>query len=111
MRRTVWAALIALLIPGGGALAENFPSHPITIIVTFSAGDPSEAMARILAERMKVTLGEALLIENVTGAGGSVGCGRPVRQPPHGSTISLGHSGTPAPSGWTTSRGIGPVTD
>ncbi len=71
MRRTVWAALIALLISGGSALAENFPSHPITIVVPFSAGGPSDAMARILAERMKVTLGEALLVENVTGAGGS----------------------------------------
>ncbi len=73
MRRTVWAALIALLISGGSALAENFPSHPITIVVPFSAGGPSDAMARILAERMKVTLGEALLVENVTGAGGSIG--------------------------------------
>ena len=68
-----------MLALGGAAVAQNFPSRPITIIVPFSAGGPSDAMARILAERMKVTLGEAVLVENVTGAGGSVGVGRAVR--------------------------------
>src|SRR5258706_5567575 len=111
MRRTVWAALIALLIPGGGALAENFPSHPITIIVPFSAGGPSDAMARILAERMKVTLGEALLIENVTGAGGSIGVGRAVRSPPDGYTISFGHLGTHVANGAIYKLGYDLVTD
>ena len=95
MRRIVWAALMALLISGGSALAENFPSHPITIVVPFSAGGPSDAMARILAERMKVTLGEALLIENLTGAGGSIGVGRAVRSPPgHRRYTTLPISGT-----------------
>ena len=59
--------------------AQGFPSRPITIIVPFSAGGPSDAMARILAERMKVTLGEQVLVENVTGAGGSIGVGRAVQ--------------------------------
>ena len=68
-----------MLAFGGTARAENYPSHPITIIVPFSAGGPSDAMARILAERMKTTLGETVLIENVTGAGGSLGVGRAVR--------------------------------
>jgi tripartite-type tricarboxylate transporter receptor subunit TctC len=92
------AALVALLT-FAGARAENFPSHPITIIVPFSAGGPSDAMARILAERMKVTLGETLLIENVTGAGGSIGVGRAVRSPPDGYTISFGHLGTHVANG------------
>ncbi len=78
MRKTILAA-IAVLAFGGSAAAQNFPSRPITIIVPFSAGGPSDAMARILAERMKVTLGETVLVENVTGAGGSVGVGRAVR--------------------------------
>src|SRR6266850_5888181 len=93
MRKIVLAAF-AVLVAGGGALAENFPSHPITLVVPFSAGGPSDAMARILAERMKVTLGEALVIENVTGAGGSIGVGRAVRSPPDGYTVSFGHLGT-----------------
>ena len=78
---------------------ENFPSRPITIIVPFSAGGPSDAMARILAERMKVTLGRAVLVENVTGAGGSIGVGRAVRSPPDGYTISFGHLGTHVANG------------
>jgi tripartite-type tricarboxylate transporter receptor subunit TctC len=111
MRRTVWAALIALLISGGSALAENFPSHPITIIVPFSAGGPSDAMARVLAEHMKATLGEALLIENVTGAGGSIGVGRAVRSPPDGYTISFGHLGTHVANGAIYKLGYDLVTD
>src|SRR6202158_5975080 len=90
MRRAVLAALVALLASGGNALADNFPSNPITIVVPFSAGGPSDAMSRILAERMKVTLGEAILIENVTGAGVWIGFGRAVRSPPDAYTVSLG---------------------
>ena len=82
MRRKVLAALVALLAVGGNARADNFPSHPITVIVPFAAGGPSDAMARILAERMKLTLGETILVENVTGAGGSMvsdaRCARPL---------------------------------
>jgi len=99
MHKTILAALVAMVTFSGVALAENFPSHPITIVVPFSAGGPSDAMARILAERMKVTLGETLLVENVTGAGGSIGVGRAVRSPPDGYTISFGHLGTHVANG------------
>ena len=111
MRRTVLAALIAILASNGAALAENFPSHPITIVVPFSAGGPSDAMSRILAERMKVTLGETLLVENVTGAGGSIGVGRAVRSPPDGYTISFGHLGTHVANGAIYKLGYDLVTD
>src|ERR1700687_576158 len=99
MRRAVLASFIVLLMFGGNAVAENFPSHPITIVVPFSAGGPSDAMMRIMAERIKVTLGEPLLIENVTGAGGSLGVGRTVRSPPDGYTIGFGHLGTNVANG------------
>ena len=111
MRRTILAALTALLAFGGIALAENFPSRPITIIVPFSAGGPSDAMARILAERMKTTLGESVLVENVTGAGGSIGVGRAVRSPPDGYTISFGHLGTHVANGAIYKLGYDLVTD
>jgi tripartite-type tricarboxylate transporter receptor subunit TctC len=104
------AALTALLIPGG-ALADNFPSHPITIIVPFSAGGPSDAMMRIMAERMKTTLGETILIENVTGAGGSLGVGRTVRSPPDGYTIGFGHLGTNVANGAIYKLGYDLVAD
>jgi tripartite-type tricarboxylate transporter receptor subunit TctC len=94
MRRAVWAAFIALLTVGSAAAADQFPSRPITMVVPFAAGGPSDAMARILSERMKVSLGEVVLVENVTGAGGSIGVGRAVRSPPDGYTISFGHLGT-----------------
>jgi tripartite-type tricarboxylate transporter receptor subunit TctC len=110
MRKMILAAL-AVLISGGAALADNFPSHPITIVVPFSAGGPSDAMARILAERMKVTLGEALLVENVTGAGGSIGVGRAVRSPPDGYTISFGHLGTHVANGAIYKLGYDLVAD
>src|ERR1700761_2656778 len=99
MRRTILAALAALLVTGGIARAETFPSHPITMVVPFSAGGPTDAMARILAERMRVTLGQNILIENVTGAAGSLGVGRVVRSPPDGYTISIGHLGTHVANG------------
>jgi tripartite-type tricarboxylate transporter receptor subunit TctC len=76
------------------ASAQTYPSKPITIVVPFTAGGPSDALARILGDRMKATLGQAFVIENVTGAGGSIGVGRAVRAPADGYTISFGHLGT-----------------
>ena len=111
MRRTVLAASIALMSFGGNGLADNFPSHPITIVVPFSAGGPSDAMTRILAERMKTTLGETLLVENVTGAGGSIGVGRAVRSSPDGYTVSFGHLGTHVANGAIYKLGYDLVTD
>jgi len=98
MRKIVLAAL-AVLAFSGTAVAQNYPSRPITIIVPFSAGGPSDVMARVLAERMKTTLGETVLVENVTGAGGSIGVGRALRSPPDGYTISFGHLGTHVANG------------
>src|SRR5260221_3966266 len=111
MRRMVLAALTALLAWGGAARAENFPSHPITVIVPFAAGGPSDAMMRILGERMKTTLGEAILVENVTGAGGSIGVGRAVRSPPDGYTLSFGHLGTHVANGALYKLGYDLVAD
>ena len=110
MRRAILAALAALLL-SGAAIAENYPSHPITVIVPFSAGGPSDAMMRILAERMKNSLGETLLIENVTGAGGSLGVGRTVRSAPDGYTIGFGHLGTNVANGAIYKLGYDLVAD
>jgi tripartite-type tricarboxylate transporter receptor subunit TctC len=88
--------LVALLSCAGAsnASAQAYPSKPVTIVVPFAAGGPSDALARILGDRMKATLGQAFVIENVTGAGGSIGVGRAVRAPADGYTISFGHLGT-----------------
>jgi tripartite-type tricarboxylate transporter receptor subunit TctC len=91
--------------------ADKFPSHPVTIVVPFSAGGPSDAMMRILGERMKVTLGEAILIENTTGAGGSIGVGRVVHSAPDGYTIGFGHLGTHVANGAIYKLNYDVVTD
>jgi tripartite-type tricarboxylate transporter receptor subunit TctC len=111
MRKIILAALVGLLTSGGNALADNFPSHPITIIVPFAAGGPSDAMMRIMAERMQRKLGETMLIENVTGAGGSLGVGRTVRASPDGYTIGFGHLGTNVANGAIYKLGYDLVTD
>lgn len=86
-------ALASLLGLADSAIAE-YPERPITIIVPFAAGGPSDVMARILADRMRFTLKQPVLVENVTGAGGSIGVTRAVRSAPDGYTISFGHLGT-----------------
>jgi tripartite-type tricarboxylate transporter receptor subunit TctC len=99
MRRAVLAVFMTLLAFASGASADDFPSHPVTVVVPFSAGGPSDAMTRILAERMQRTLGQTITVENVTGAGGSLGVGRAVRAAPDGYTISFGHLGTHVANG------------
>src|SRR5260370_27196734 len=111
MRKTILAAFTALLAFGSPAPAQNFPTHPISIMVPFSAGGPSDAMSRILAERMGTTLGQTILIENVTGAGGSLGVGRVVRAAPDGYTIGFGHLGTNVANGAIYKLGYDLVTD
>jgi tripartite-type tricarboxylate transporter receptor subunit TctC len=111
MRGIIRAALVALLTLAGPVYADQFPSRPITIIVPFAAGGPSDAMARILAERMKASLGVAVLVEDVTGAGGSIGVGRAAHSPPDGYTISFGHLGTHVANGAIYKLGYDLVTD
>src|SRR6202140_3445294 len=110
MRRSVLVALVTLIF-GGNARAENFPSHPITLVVPFSAGGPTDAMARILADHMRTTLGQNLVIENVTGAAGSLGVGRVVRAPADGYTVSIGHLGTHVANGAIYKLGYDLVAD
>ena len=111
MRRAVLAALMALAMFGGNAHADSFPSHPITLVVPFSAGGPTDAMARILADHMRTTLGQNLVIENVTGAAGSLGVGRVVRAAPDGYTVSIGHLGTHVANGAIYKLGYDLVAD
>jgi tripartite-type tricarboxylate transporter receptor subunit TctC len=93
MRRVIVAGVAALML-AGAAQAQPFPSRPITMVVPFAAGGPTDAIARAISERMRVSLGQSIIIENVTGAGGSIGVARAVRAAPDGYTLSLGHTGT-----------------
>ena len=91
-------ALIAIAVAGIAShftpsFAQTYPSKPITMIVPFAAGGPTDALARVLADRMRQTLGETILVENVTGAGGTIGVTRAVKSAPDGYTLSIGHLG------------------
>jgi tripartite-type tricarboxylate transporter receptor subunit TctC len=72
------------------ARADDFPSRPVTMVVPFAAGGGTDIFARILAEGMRGPLGQTVVIENVAGAGGSIGVGRVVHAPPDGYTLSIG---------------------
>ena len=88
---------LLLLVAAGYATAagaQSYPSRPVTIVVPFSAGGPTDTIARIMAERMTRALGTAVVVENNTGAGGSIGVGRVVRAAPDGYTLGIGHIGT-----------------
>ena len=87
-------ALAALLASHVTAWAQGYPTRAISVVVPFTAGGPTDTIARILAERMTRTLGQPVLVENITGAGGSIGVGRVVRAAPDGYTIGIGHVGT-----------------
>jgi tripartite-type tricarboxylate transporter receptor subunit TctC len=88
---TVVVAGIVGLASTGIATAQGYPAHPITIIVPFAAGGPTDTLARILGQRMTMTLGQSIVIENVSGASGSIGVGRVARSPPDGYTLSIGN--------------------
>lgn len=85
------AATLALV---GGAQAQGYPTKPVTMIVPFAAGGPTDIIARIVADHMSKTLGQQIVIENVAGAGGTTGITRAITAAPDGYTIAMGHLGT-----------------
>ena len=90
-RLRLFAAALAACC--SAASAQNFPARPVAIVVPFSAGGPTDTIARVMAERMTRTLGQAVVVENVTGAGGNIGVARVVRAAPDGHMVSIGHIG------------------
>jgi tripartite-type tricarboxylate transporter receptor subunit TctC len=81
-------------LASGRAGAQTFPSKQITLVVPFAAGGPTDTLARILAERMGRTLGQTVIVDNTTGAAGTIGVARVVRAAPDGYTIGIGHWST-----------------
>jgi tripartite-type tricarboxylate transporter receptor subunit TctC len=94
MKKLLVAALIGFAMQVTGALAQVYPSRPITIVVPFAAGGPADTLARMLGERMQNALGQSIIVENVPGAAGSLGVGRVAHAAPDGYTIGIGHLGT-----------------
>jgi tripartite-type tricarboxylate transporter receptor subunit TctC len=91
---------LAGLLAGAGlacislAAAQSYPSRPIAMVVPFAAGGPTDTIARIMAERMGRALGQTVVVENVTGAAGSIGVGRVARAAPDGYVLGIGHWST-----------------
>src|SRR5437667_6267601 len=91
MKRRCAVALAVLAASLTGAVAQTYPSRPITMIVPFPPGGATTTLARILTEHMKTSLGQPIIVENVGGAGGSIGTGRAARAAPDGYTLSFGN--------------------
>ena len=91
MRHLLLALAVATALASvGSAHAQTYPSRPITMIVSYPPGGPTDTLARILAEPMRTSLGQPVIIENVGGAGGTLGVGRAARAAPDGYTLSIG---------------------
>ncbi|NIX78090.1 tripartite tricarboxylate transporter substrate binding protein BugD [Microvirga terricola] len=86
--------LAALGLAVSAAQAQTYPQRPITMIVPFAAGGPTDVIARIVGDHMSRTLGQQIVIENVAGAGGTTGITRAAQSQPDGYTIMMGHMGT-----------------
>src|SRR5436305_2316199 len=93
-RDFIKAAVGAAAVWPAAVRAQTFPSRSVTLIVPFAAGGPTDVLARILAEHMRGTLGQTVVIENVTGASGAIAGLRAARAAPDGYTITIGHWGT-----------------
>lgn len=92
MKRTLIAAALALAASAAGA--QDYPQRPVTMIVPFAAGGPTDIVARIVGDHMSRTLGQQIVVENVAGAGGTTGIIRGAQSAPDGYTIMMGHMGT-----------------
>jgi tripartite-type tricarboxylate transporter receptor subunit TctC len=90
MKRAYLAAILTLAT-AGAAFGQAFPSRAVTMVVPFGAGGPTDALARIVAERMRPALGQTVVVESVSGASGTIGLTRVARATPDGYTIVLGN--------------------
>ncbi len=85
--------LVGLVATAGAVKAQDYPSRPITMIVPFAAGGPTDTVARLISQSMSKTLGQQVVVENVGGAGGTLGAGRMAKADPDGYTVLLHHIG------------------
>ena len=92
-RRLAFAALLAAAVP---ALAQDFPDRPVRLVIPFAPGGSTDVVGRIIAERMAAELGQQIVVENMAGAGGSLGAGAVARAAPDGYTILMGTVATHA---------------
>src|SRR5258706_11697227 len=90
-RGILFSALLGWALAAG---AQTYPVRPIALVVAFSAGGPTDSIARILAARMSVSIAQTVVVENTTGAGGTLRVGRVAKCTPARQLIGIGHIGT-----------------
>jgi tripartite-type tricarboxylate transporter receptor subunit TctC len=93
------AAIATAAATGCAAGAERYPSRPITLNVPYAAGGLLDVVVRIVADGLRATLGQSIVVENVTGTGGSIGVGRAAGAAPDGYTVSTGNWSTQVANG------------
>lgn len=110
---TAAAGLLALAaaIAGHAAAADSYPSRPVTVIVPFAAGGPTDVLARIITDKMQAALGQPIVIEDVGGAGGGIAAARVARSTPDGYTLEIGNNGSNLLVGALYSLPVDIVTD
>jgi tripartite-type tricarboxylate transporter receptor subunit TctC len=96
MRKSMLGAALALASLVGAAAAQDFPTHPMTMVIPFAAGGPTDVLGRVIAARMGELLGQNVIIENIGGAGGMTGSSKVAQARPDGYTMVLGTVGTHA---------------
>jgi len=99
MRKLMVAVALAAACAGGDALAQSYPTRPVTMVVPLAPGGSTDTIGRIIAEGMRPALGQPVIVENTPGAGGATGVHRVVRSAPDGYTIQIGQWGTNVASG------------
>src|SRR6266851_7024143 len=92
--RHIFAGAVFALAALSAPAAAQYPNKPITVIVPFAAGGPTDVVARLVGEHMSRTLGQTLVVENIGGAGGTIGMTRAAQAQPDGYTIAIGNMGT-----------------
>ena len=97
--RRLFAAALGLAALNGTAVAQTYPARPVTMVVPFQAGSPTDAIGRLIAEGMRGVLGQTVVIDNVPGASGTIAAGRVARAAPDGYTVALGSGATHVASG------------
>lgn len=115
MKKTLTALTAGALVAGfslvGTALAQDYPTKPITVVVPFSAGGPTDTVARLVAEVMSADLGQQVVVQNVGGAGGTLGAGQVATAPNDGYTLLLHHIGMSTAPSLYRSLPYDPTTD
>ena len=111
MKRNHLIALLALWLCGSAAFAQSYPSKPITLLVPFAAGGPTDTVARTLATAMQKHLKQNIVVENVAGAGGTVGVVRAAHAEPDGYTLLLYHIGMATAPALYPDLGFDPLKD